>query len=133
MTDGPAETDQFREQWLAWPAELFLADRHPDRPPVSIELQAGERPLVIETAEGAVHVRRGPAERPDAILTGSPHPILGLLSGHLDIDDARRRGVRMEGDLGALERVLPQAPAVIPAAAPLAAPAPAAAARGGSL
>jgi DNA-binding HxlR family transcriptional regulator len=133
MTEGPAEGDEFCEQWLAWPAELFLTDRTPDRPPVSIELQTGQRPLVIETTEGSVHVRRGPAKQPDAVLRGSPHPILGLLGGHLDIDEARERGVELEGDPRALERVLPPIPVVTAASAAEAPPANAAAAPGASL
>jgi DNA-binding HxlR family transcriptional regulator len=133
MSEGPADGDEFREQWLTWPAELFLTDRHPGRPPVSIELQAGERPLVIETADGSVRVRRGPAKQPDAVLTGSPYPILGLLSGHLDIDSARRQGVQLDGDLSALERVLPSAPVAIAPRAGDSAASPAAAAHSGSL
>jgi DNA-binding HxlR family transcriptional regulator len=117
MAEGPADGDRFREQWLAWPAESFLTDRHPERPPVSIELQVAERPLVIETADGEVHVRRGPAEHPDAILRGSPHAVLGLLGGYIDLDGARGLGVELEGDAGALERVLPSAPAVVLATA----------------
>jgi hypothetical protein len=57
-------------------------------------------------------VRRGPAEHPDAILRGSPHAILGLLGGYMDLDEARGLGVELEGDAGALERVLPSVPAV---------------------
>jgi len=133
MTAGPADGDQFREQWLAWPAELFLSDREPAGPPVSIELRTGERPLVIETAGGTVHVRRGTAEQPDAVLAGPPHPILGLLSGHLDIDAARRHGVRIDGELSALRRVLPSSPVASAPSGPAAEPSPAAAVASASL
>src|SRR5438876_3320830 len=35
--------DAFRSHWLAMPVELFLTDRTPERPPVTIELRtAGE-------------------------------------------------------------------------------------------
>jgi DNA-binding HxlR family transcriptional regulator len=117
MVEGPAEGDLFREQWMAWPAELFLADRHPDRPPVSIELHAAERPLVLETAGGEVHVRRGRAEHPDAVLRGAPHPIMGLFSGQIGLEEAQGLGVELEGDAGALRRVLPGTTALTPGGA----------------
>src|ERR1700735_4064427 len=36
---APVEGDQFRGHWFAFPAALFLEDREPDGPPVSIELR----------------------------------------------------------------------------------------------
>src|SRR5437899_5418279 len=36
----PAGDDAFRGHWLTYPAQLFLADQAPDRPPVTIELRA---------------------------------------------------------------------------------------------
>lgn len=112
MAEGPAPDDAFRGRWLAWPAELFLTDNEPDSPPVSIELRAGDAPVVVETADGSVRTRPGPAERPDAVLSGSPHAILGLLSGQLDLREARRRGVKLEGDPGALERMRSAGPPI---------------------
>ena len=64
MAEGPADGDRFREQWLTWPAELFLSDQRPEDPPVAIELRAAEQPMVIEVSGGQVHVRRGRAEHP---------------------------------------------------------------------
>jgi DNA-binding HxlR family transcriptional regulator len=110
MAEGPAPEDVFRGRWLAWPAELFLTDLEPDGPPVSIELRADGEPVVLEAAGGEVRVRPGAAERPDAVISGAPHEILGLLSGHLDAEEARRRGLRIEGDAGLLERLRPARP-----------------------
>lgn len=112
MVEGPAPEDAFRGRWLAWPAERFLTDGEPGRPPVSVELRAGEGKaedaVVIETVDGAVHARpASPADRPDAVLSGSPHAILGLLSGQIDIAEARRRGLRVEGEERALARLRP--------------------------
>ena len=109
MEEGPAPGDEFRERWLAWPAELFLEDREPELPPVAIELWVGEEPMVLRTAGGEVHAQVGRAERPDAVLRGTPHVILGVLSGQLELDQARERGLVLEGDERALERVQPQA------------------------
>jgi DNA-binding HxlR family transcriptional regulator len=110
MAEGPAPEDVFRGRWLAWPAELFLTDLEPDGPPVSIELRADGDPVVLEATGGEVRVRPGAAERPDAVISGGPHEILGLLSGHLDAEEARRRGLRIEGDAGLLERLRPARP-----------------------
>jgi DNA-binding HxlR family transcriptional regulator len=107
MADGPAPEDVFRGRWLAWPAELFLTDREPDGPPASIELRTEGDSVVIEAAGGEVRVRPGPADRPDAVISGAPHQILGLLSGQLDAEEARRGGLRIEGEAGVLERLRP--------------------------
>lgn len=108
MTTGPAPQDVFRDHWLAWPAELFLADQEPDGPPLRIELRSGQSPLVVEAADGSVKTRPGPVADPDAVLSGSPQAILGLISGALELSDARRMGLEFEGDASALSRLRPQ-------------------------
>jgi DNA-binding HxlR family transcriptional regulator len=113
MAEGPAPEDVFRARWLAWPAELFLADLEPEGPPLSIELRAEDEPVVIEAAAGKVGVRPGSAERPDAVISGAPREILGLLSGHLDVPGARRRGLRIDGEVGVLERLRPAQPVAL--------------------
>jgi DNA-binding HxlR family transcriptional regulator len=111
MTEGPADGDVFRSEWLSWPAEVFLSDHRPEDPPVTIELHVGEQPLLLETVEGAVRSRvPEAAERADATLAGSPHAVLGLLSGRIDLDRARELGVVYEGDPAVLERVCPTHP-----------------------
>jgi DNA-binding HxlR family transcriptional regulator len=112
MVDGPAEGDVFRGQWLAWPAEVFLKDLHPEEPPVAIEVRTDERPLLLETVDGRVRARpAGASERADATIEGPPKAIMGLLSGALDLDGARARGISYEGDPAILERVRPGRPA----------------------
>ncbi len=112
MAAGPEAGDAFRSRWLAWPAERFLRDSAPDEPPASIELSVGdepaEQPVIVEAAGGAVRTRAPERdERPDARLSGSPHAMLALLSGQISVKEARRRGLRVEGDLAALERMRP--------------------------
>jgi DNA-binding HxlR family transcriptional regulator len=108
MAEGPAPEDAFRGRWLAWPAERFLVDGEPDEPPVSIELRVGEDPVVVETVDGAVRARPAAAgESPDLVLSGSPHAILGLLSGQIDVAEARRRGLGIEGEERVLSRLRP--------------------------
>jgi DNA-binding HxlR family transcriptional regulator len=108
MVEGPEPGDEFRGQWLSWPAELFLADREPTQPPIAIELHACEEPMVVETIDGEVHTRCGRAEHPDAVLSGEPYLILALLSGAIDIDSARAKGLQAEGNVQALRRLQPE-------------------------
>lgn len=96
--------DAVRSHWLAWALELLLTDRHPDGPPVTLELRTGDQPIAVETDGGRVRARAGPAENPDATLTGPPQPIMGLLIGLLQLADAKARGVSFEGDAAILDR-----------------------------
>jgi DNA-binding HxlR family transcriptional regulator len=109
MAEGPAPGDAFRGRWLAWPVERFLHDSDPGGEPVSLELRTGEAPLLVEAGGGELHARPGPGTDPDAVLSGEPFPILALLSGRIDLAEARRRGVRLEGDERVLTRLQPAA------------------------
>ena len=106
VPDAP-DDDAFRGHWLAFPAETLLTDRAPDRPPVTVQVRSGDQSAVLETADGAVRVRPGVAEAPDASIDGPPKPVVGLLVGALDVDEARERGVRLEGDAAVLARLRP--------------------------
>jgi DNA-binding HxlR family transcriptional regulator len=109
MAEGPASGDEFRNRWLAWPVEAFLADGEPDAAAVNIELQTEEGPVVIQACGGEVSLRAGACEQPDAVLEGTAHQILGVLSGGVGLAQARERGLRFEGHERALARVLPDA------------------------
>jgi DNA-binding HxlR family transcriptional regulator len=100
--------DAIRSHWLAGAIELMLTDLQPDAPPVTVELQTGDQPIVIEARDGMIHSRLGPADSPDATLTGPPRPILGLLLGLLSRADADANGVDYEGDAAILDRIGPQ-------------------------
>ncbi len=97
--------DAVRSHWLAGALEAMLVDHQPDAAPLTIELQTGDQPIVIETRDGAIHTRLGPADGPDATLTGPPKPIMGLLLGLLDLAGARASGVECRGDLVVLDRI----------------------------
>jgi DNA-binding HxlR family transcriptional regulator len=106
---GGAKGDAFRAYWLSVPAQLSLTDRHPDRPPVTIEIRSGgDEPMCIETADGGVRTHRGAAEHPDLVLIGAPEAIGPLLTGDIGLARARRRGLKCEGDTDVLGRVLPE-------------------------
>jgi DNA-binding HxlR family transcriptional regulator len=101
----PAANDEFRSHWFAFPASLFLHDREPEGPPIAIELRTAGRPAVIEVTGGAVNTRLGTTSSPDLVLSGSPQLILGLLSAHLTLAEARQAGLEIDGDAGVLERL----------------------------
>ena len=97
--------DAVRSQWLTWAVEMMLADRRPEAPSVTLELQTGDQPIVLELGDGAVRARLGSTDRPDATLAGPPRPIMGLLLGLLELDDAKAVGVSYKGDPAILERI----------------------------
>jgi DNA-binding HxlR family transcriptional regulator len=101
----PSEGDEFRSHWLSFPVSLFLHDRDPDGPPLSIELRTGDRPAVIEVSGGEVMTRLGTVASPDLVLDGPPRVILGLLSAYLDPAQAQERGLTITGDPAILRRL----------------------------
>jgi DNA-binding HxlR family transcriptional regulator len=104
----PADSDEFRSHWFAFPVSRFLHDRDPDGPPVAIELRTTGRPAVIEVSGGSVRTRLGTTPAPDLVLRGTPQLILGLISAHLTTGQAKEAGLEIEGDVGVLARLQPE-------------------------
>lgn len=96
----------FKSHWLVFPLDAYLEDKAPGEPPIAIELRTGDEPMVVETVDGRVRTRRGKVDKPDAVVTARPGLILGLMSGRLDLKDARRRGLEFKGSQKALHRVV---------------------------
>jgi DNA-binding HxlR family transcriptional regulator len=106
----PSDGEAFRSHWLSMPADLFLTDRTPDEPPVTIGIVAGDYEIVLETAGGRVHSRSGTAKDPDAALSGSPQTVMGLLTGALSLAEARKLGLQYTGNTKTLRRIQPELP-----------------------
>ena len=106
MMGVPQPGNVFRSHWLVFPLEAYLEDKAPNEPPVAIEIRTGDEPMVVETLEGKVRTRRGTLANPDAVLTGRPALILGLLSGRLALAEAKKRGLEFHGRTSALRRVV---------------------------
>jgi DNA-binding HxlR family transcriptional regulator len=106
--------DAVRSHWLAWALELLLSDRQPDGSPFTIELQTGDRPIVLQARDGQIRSRLGPADTPDATLTGPPTPILGLLLGVHELADAEAQGITYQGDPALLDRIAAHALPIAP-------------------
>jgi len=96
--------DSFRSHWLAMPLELHLGDRIPQDVRISIGVHAGSEHTFIEIADGRIHTRDWTTEVPDVALTGRPKPVLGVLTGMVELDRARTL-VEFDGDVDALRRL----------------------------
>ncbi len=108
MSDTTPE-EEYRSYWLQLPVELFLADTSPEHVPTTIEVRVGEQPMLIEARDGAISTRAGTSESADAVLSGPPQLVLGVLTGALDPDEATTRGLRFDGAREALRRLQPAA------------------------
>jgi DNA-binding HxlR family transcriptional regulator len=111
---APADTDEFRSQWFAYPVEFFLRDRDPEAPPASIELRTGADPAVIEVSGGPVRLRAGSVPTPDLVLAGRPQLIAALLTGQLTAAEVTAFGLEISGDTAVLDRILPDSTAAYP-------------------
>jgi DNA-binding HxlR family transcriptional regulator len=100
--------EEYRSYWLSLPVELFLADSSSQGVATTIEVRAGEQPMLIEARDGAITTRPGTSEHADVVLSGPPQLVLGVLTGQLDPDVAAASGFRLDGDRAALERLQPQ-------------------------
>ncbi len=114
MSEQTAD-DAVRSHWLAGALEAMLTDRHPNAPPVSLELRTGDQPIVIDAREGTVQSRLGSADGAAATLTGAPMPIMGLLLGFLDLAKAEELGVDYNGDPAILDRIRAETTSLTPA------------------
>jgi len=101
-----SKKDVFCSHWLSLPLTLYLRDVAPKRPRVALEIRAGSEPLVLETmGDGTVRARPGTAVEPDGVLTGPAPLILALLSGKLNLAEARAKGLRYDGNANVLRRL----------------------------
>ena len=103
----PIGDNEFRSHWLAVPLEAHLKDHRPDAPAQTIEVRTGDQPMLVEVKHGSVDVRPGKADHPDLVLTGTASQVLGLLLNELEFNDAKQRGLKVEGDKRVLTRVQP--------------------------
>jgi DNA-binding HxlR family transcriptional regulator len=110
----PADTDEFRSQWFAYPVEFFLRDRDPAAPPATIEVRAGAERAVVEVSGGAVGIRVGTVPSPDLVLTGRPQLMAALFTGQLSTAEVTALGLEVSGDTSVLDRILPGPEAAYP-------------------
>jgi DNA-binding HxlR family transcriptional regulator len=105
---GGAETDAFQTHWLAFSMGNGFVDAHPDRPPTTIAIRTGDAPLTLEVADGRVQATQGGVDDADLVVTGDHRIVVDLLLGGIDLDEAVARGLQLEGNVDALERLQPR-------------------------
>jgi DNA-binding HxlR family transcriptional regulator len=106
LARAPA-SDVSQSHWLALPLNELLTDHAPKRAPQTLEVRCGDERLTVDVGRGRVRIRSGPADEPDAVLTGSVRQLLPILAGRLPLRDAR--GAVFEGDRAVLRRLQPRA------------------------
>ena len=105
LMDEKEDSETFRSEWFDFPVAFIFGGTEPERPPLVVELRAGDRPVTMESALGEVRFRSGPALSPDLVLTGPPAVVVGLLSGRLNQKQAEDLGASVLGDLSPLSRL----------------------------
>lgn len=96
--------DAIRSHWMLRALELTLCDRDPAGPPVTIELDTGDQPIVIDARDGTLSTRIGPAEHPTVTVTGPMKPALALILGFVSSDTAAGEGLVIKGETDTLQR-----------------------------
>lgn len=105
MLGNPCRGDVSFGHWLVLPLRHLLEDRFPKQKPITLEVRAGSEPLTIRTSPSGIQVELGAAEKPDAILSGSPEQVFRVLTGGVELQKAKSEGVKYVGDVDALRRV----------------------------
>jgi DNA-binding HxlR family transcriptional regulator len=105
--------DAVRSHWIAYALELMLTDGRPDPSPVTIELDIGDEPIILETRDGAIHARIGRTDNADAVISGEARQIMGLFLGLTELADAEAAGLSYQGDPAILDRIGPLHPVTV--------------------
>ncbi|MHB8513658.1 MAG: winged helix-turn-helix transcriptional regulator [Actinomycetota bacterium] len=101
--------DEFRTHWITLPIKRLLKDHDPKGRPITIEVRTGDHPLVINASGGTITTREGTAQKPDAVISGKPETVVGVLAGRIELSQARKKGLRFNGSVAALRRLQPKA------------------------
>lgn len=105
LMTGRTKGECARTRWMVLPAQFYLEDRLPAGKDVAIQINGGDEPIVIEARGGKVKARTGQAADPDLTMTGSPELALGIMMGRLTAADAKKKGLKIEGDAKLLSRL----------------------------
>ena len=105
LMTGRTTSECARTRWMVLPAQFYLEDRLPADAPVEIQINGADESIVIESRDGKVKARPGVTSDPDLTLTGSPELALGIMMGRVTAAQAKKRGLKVEGDARLLERL----------------------------
>ena len=105
LMTGRKKTECARTRWMVLPAQFYLEDRLPKDKPVAIQIDGGDETMVIESRGGKVQARTGSVSDPDLTLAGSPELALGIMMGRVTRAEAKKRGLKIDGDTRLLDRL----------------------------
>jgi DNA-binding HxlR family transcriptional regulator len=112
--------DTFRYHWLALPLRYLCHDRCADQARQVVRVGTLDDGCDIVADHGVLEVVPcSPDRAPDLRVTGPAADLVGLLTGHLPLEDAIAAGVHLEGDPAPLRRILPLPPTARPRLQPI--------------
>lgn len=100
-----SDEESFQIHWLVLSLPTDLEDAAPGAPPVKIQLEAEDGPVLLELSRGAVTARVGRARSPGLVVRGPARSIAHLLVGRITVTEARKRGVELTGESRLLNRL----------------------------
>jgi DNA-binding HxlR family transcriptional regulator len=109
--------DAFQSHWAVLPLRFYLEDAQPEGPPVQVQLETDDEPIVVEAHRGSVDARVGRTDSPDLVISGPARPAARLMLGRIGVAEARRLGVSCRGDVGLLQRLTIRPPVSVDQAA----------------
>jgi DNA-binding HxlR family transcriptional regulator len=105
MADPTGGDEQFRGHWLAFPVSELMEDKKPAGPPALVEIRTGDRPVFIELGGGQPRTTLTAPRDPDLVVAGDAQLVLGVLTGQLQLSDARQLGLETQGSTAPLKRL----------------------------
>jgi DNA-binding HxlR family transcriptional regulator len=105
----PRGQDHYRPNWLRHMVVARFDGVDPDRRDLTVEMRCGDEPAVtLISSAGTVRLVAGGGQKADVKLAGPPEPVVGLLLGRIDREEAEKRGVSAAGDLRRLKGLRPR-------------------------
>jgi DNA-binding HxlR family transcriptional regulator len=96
----------FRSRNLRLPLQLYLTAHSKSTKPIMLLIRTGDEPLTVKLTRDRTTVQTFASKEPDVTISGEPHAVLRFLLKKLSIAEARNSGLRVEGDLSALEQIV---------------------------
>ena len=96
----------FRSRNLRLPLQLYLTTPSKSTRPIMLLIRTGDEPLTVTVTRDRTTVQTLACKEPDVTISGEPHSVLRFLLKKQPIAEARNSGLRVEGDLSALDQIV---------------------------
>jgi DNA-binding HxlR family transcriptional regulator len=105
--EEPGKDEEFRTHWFMTAAMAAFRPETAQGVALTSELRTGASDVAhFRIADGKLDVIQGPASDPDLSLEGDPRALIDLFLGAVPPEEALANGIRVEGELETLERLL---------------------------